>query len=146
MVVQPGSNDHHLVLRLTIQDSVVAGPLTIKALGKLGPEAPESVAAVMSKILLESKSGEERNQAAFALMKMAPASKPAVGALSHALNDDNLHVRHNAVQALVRLKLDARPAMPELFKALERGRNFRRMIFRRILPKVFATWLSPRCG
>jgi hypothetical protein len=77
----------------------------------------------MAKILLESKSSDERHQAAFALMKMAPASRAAVTALAHALDDDSLIVRHNAAQALVRLGTEARPAVPALLKALTDKNN-----------------------
>jgi hypothetical protein len=64
-----------------------------------------------------------RNEAALALMKLAPRSRSAVPELAVALKDEQPLVRVNAALALFKMKEEARPAIPALLDALKDKTN-----------------------
>src|SRR5262245_15059782 len=91
-------------------------------LGAIGPEAAEAVPR-LAVILREDPEGETRNAAALALTKMTPASGTAAADLGAALQDSDYFVRMNAAICLARLKADAKPAVPNLIKAVKDQTN-----------------------
>jgi HEAT repeat protein len=94
----------------------------IFALGAIGTEAGEAVAP-LAQIMLEDPDIEARHQAAFALSKMAPASRAAVPQLAQAVESAQPHVRMNAIMALFQLKEEAQPAIPALMRAVQDKQN-----------------------
>jgi HEAT repeat protein len=94
----------------------------IHTLGAHGAEAGEATPALAA-ILLGDTNREVRIEAALALSKMSPASRPAVPALGQALQDPELLVRLYATLALFHLRGEARPAVPALIQALGDERN-----------------------
>jgi HEAT repeat protein len=94
----------------------------IHAVGALGADAGDAV-PVLAEILREDPDRAARSQAAFALSKMAPASRGAVAELAAALKDTEPRVRMNAASALFRLGLDADEAVPALIEAVKDKSN-----------------------
>lgn len=94
----------------------------IHALGAIGADAPDAVPAVAG-ILVDDPEVAARVEAALALMKMGPASRPAVPALTTAVGDRTRLVRVYAILTLMRLGPGARPAVPALIAALADGEN-----------------------
>lgn len=109
-------------LRLLKSSDVNARRQGLHALGALGTDAGETVPQV-STLMLEDPDRGARIEASLALAKMAPASRVAVGALGKALSDKEPWVRMNAVHALLTLRKDARPAVPELIAAIKDETN-----------------------
>jgi HEAT repeat protein len=89
----------------------------IYAVGVIGVPAEQAV-PVLARIMVQDEEGRLRNEAAFALSKMAPACKTAVPELSRALRDDVPIVRMNAARALYCLAGDGRDATPALIECL----------------------------
>src|SRR5262249_36564614 len=84
-------------------------------------------APALAEIMLRDRNREVRIEAALALSKMSPASRPAVPALGQALQDPEPLVRMYATLALFRLRGEARPAVPALIQALGDERNQERL-------------------
>jgi HEAT repeat protein len=94
----------------------------ISALGTIGDNAREAVPA-LAKILVEDPDPGARIEAGLALTKMDSATE-AVPELAQALvEDEEPLVRMNAARALLRLGEEAKPAVPELIKALKDKAN-----------------------
>lgn len=70
----------------------------IRALGNLGPVAPEVVPAITA--ALHDSDPTVRGQAALALLKFGPEAKSAIPALTDAQNDADETVRNFAAKAL----------------------------------------------
>jgi HEAT repeat protein len=94
----------------------------INALGSLGSGAAEAVPA-LAQVLTEDTDHGSRQLAALALSKMCPASAEALSALRQALQDKEPAVRMNVAQVLLQLGPKARPAIPELLKAIKDENN-----------------------
>jgi HEAT repeat protein len=94
----------------------------IFSLGAIGAKAGDAVPG-LAKILRDHPDGRTRSEAALALTKMAPASKPAVPSLADALSDKDFFVRWNAAMALFQLHSEARPAVPALINAVKDKKN-----------------------
>ncbi len=86
------------------------------ALGRHTSDASDSLTRLAEVMRLDADP-EVRAAAADAIGKMAPLSRVAVGDLAAALRDPAPNVRMYALIALLRLKEDARPAVPELIEA-----------------------------
>ncbi len=99
-----------------------------QALGEMGPDAAEAVPA-LAKVMREDPEGKVQNDAALALSKMAPASAAAVPDLIAVLDGQDYWIRMNAVNALSRLKTDARAATPALIKAIKDPSNRKNLEF-----------------
>jgi hypothetical protein len=98
----------------------------IYAVGVIGMPAEEAV-PVLARIMVEDEEGRLRNEAAFALSKMAPACKTALPELSRALRDEIPMVRMNAARALFCLAGEGRPAIPVLIECLNDPDNQTRL-------------------
>jgi HEAT repeat protein len=96
----------------------------IFALGACGSDSGEAVPALAA-ILAGDAEGAVRSEAALALMKMHPASRTAVPALTQALQDEEPGVRMYAALALFRFGREARSAVPALIRALGEEGNQR---------------------
>ena len=94
----------------------------IVEVGKIGSDA-EAAVPELGRILIADPDANVRAQAAFALSKMAPASRGVLTELAKALTDDEPIVRFNAVRALQCLKTDSRPILPALLAALKDESN-----------------------
>jgi HEAT repeat protein len=77
----------------------------------------------LARIMVEDAEPRLRNEAAFALSKMAPACKNAVPELARALRDDVPLVRMNAARTLFCLGQEGRSATPALLECLNDPAN-----------------------
>jgi hypothetical protein len=89
----------------------------IYAVGVIGVPAEDAV-PVLARIMVDDAEPRLRNEAAFALSKMAPVCKTAVPELARALGDDVAFVRMNAARALYCLGSDGHGATPALLESL----------------------------
>ena len=94
----------------------------VYALGAIGAEAPDAVAAIARRMLVDTDE-DVRIAASLALLKMLPVSRSAVSELAKALGDSQEEVRMNAALTLSRLREAARPAVPALLLALANDEN-----------------------
>jgi HEAT repeat protein len=92
------------------------------ALGSMGEDARSAVPE-LARVLTEDPDRACRIEASLAMSKIAPACADAVPALAKGLSDPELFVRMNSAMALFRLKLEARPAVPELIRAVQDDKN-----------------------
>lgn len=93
-----------------------------KAIGTIGSNAGVAVPDV-ARLLTDDAEEDVRIAASVALVKMAPHTKTVVPELARALTDPNLQVRQNAINALGRLRTDARAAVPALIEAMRNPEN-----------------------
>jgi hypothetical protein len=113
-----------------------------QALSRRGAEGAEAVPALAA-VMLEDSSSEVRGEASRALTMMVPASRAVVPALAQALQDSDPWVRMYAVLTLLRLRSEARPAVPALLIALKDKRNDTNLrVFRITIREVVALTLG----
>lgn len=74
----------------------------IRALGNVGPAAPEVIPALIG--VLRDSDPAVRGQAALALLKFGPEAKSALPALTDAKNDSDKTVRNFAAKALEKIQ------------------------------------------
>ncbi len=112
------------------------------ALGSIGSDASEAV-PILATVMNEDSDPEARCQAALALSKMVPASRPVVPALARALQDDEPFVRMNAATALFRLRGSSQPAIPALIAGFKAPENALRLpLFRVTIQEMMALALG----
>lgn len=94
----------------------------IETIGKFGSDAGDAVPAV-ARLLTDDPDDDIRVAASVALSKMAPHTKAVVPALTQALTDKHPQVRQNTINALIRLRTDARAAVPALIATMKDPEN-----------------------
>ncbi len=87
-----------------------------QALGRLNTDAADSLPR-LAEVMRADTDLAVRAAAADAIGKMAPASRSVVNDLAAAVHDPEPLVRMNAILALLRLKTEASPAIPDLIAA-----------------------------
>jgi HEAT repeat protein len=88
------------------------------------PADGDRVVPVLARVMLdEGRSRGERIESAFAMTKLAPATRSVVPELTRAVGDRDPVVRMDAVIALLRLRGEARPAATALAAAIRDDAN-----------------------
>ncbi len=120
VLLRPAPTDNGRSVRQLIGALSDPGPAARKeaatALGRLNTDATDALPR-LAEVMRQDHDPGVRAAAADAIGKMAPVSRAVVGDLAAALHDPEPPVRMNAVLALLRLKGEARPAIPDLIAA-----------------------------
>jgi HEAT repeat protein len=91
---------------------------TVTALGNIGPGATEAVPMLIETLSIDDNYYNVRGSAAEALGKIGPNAKEAIPKLISLVDNEDQHLRYEAIRALGGLRESAKIAVPKLIKAL----------------------------